>query len=85
MTKNFFYKIKHRLSITIIKILCFIIDIYRYTISFFIGRQCRFLPTCSEYTKEALQKHGIIKGFLLSIKRISKCHPFGQNGFDPVP
>ncbi|MCL2504795.1 MAG: membrane protein insertion efficiency factor YidD [Alphaproteobacteria bacterium] len=70
---------------TTVNIMCFLIDIYRHTVSFFIGRQCRYLPTCSEYTKEALRKHGVIKGTVLGIKRISKCRPLGGSGFDPVP
>ena len=46
---------------------------------------CRFQPTCSHYSKEALEKHGLLKGGMLSIKRISKCHPWGDSGYDPVP
>jgi putative membrane protein insertion efficiency factor len=50
-----------------------------------IGPKCRFTPTCSQYAITALQKHGLIKGTLLAIKRISKCHPGGGSGYDPVP
>lgn len=46
---------------------------------------CRFYPTCSEYTKEAINKYGFIKGWFLGIKRIIKCNPFGGSGYDPVP
>lgn len=46
---------------------------------------CRYLPTCSEYSLESLKEHGIIKGGYLSIKRISHCHPLGGHGYDPVP
>ena len=46
---------------------------------------CRFNPTCSEYAKEALTKYGAWKGFILAIKRIGSCHPWGGNGYDPVP
>ena len=46
---------------------------------------CRYLPTCSEYSLESLKEHGIIKGSYLSIKRISHCHPLGGHGYDPVP
>ena len=49
------------------------------------GNGCRFTPTCSHYTIEAVEKHGAIKGTLLGIKRFSKCHPFGTSGYDPVP
>jgi hypothetical protein len=46
---------------------------------------CRYTPTCSQYTLEALEKHGLIKGGKLAIKRIMSCHPFGGSGYDPVP
>jgi len=47
--------------------------------------KCRFIPTCSEYTKESIQKYGTLKGLKLGFKRILKCHPFGSHGYDPVP
>lgn len=46
---------------------------------------CRFVPTCSQYAMEALQKHGPLKGLYLSIRRILRCHPWGGSGYDPVP
>ena len=58
---------------------------YQLIISPLIGQNCRYLPTCSEYTIECLEKFGIIKGTFLSLKRISKCHPWGNHGYDPVP
>ena len=71
------------------KILIFIIKIYQYFISPFLGNRCRFLPTCSEYFIEALRSHGFSVGFKLGIKRILKCHPFkklgGSHGLDFVP
>lgn len=60
--------------------------IYRHSISLFVGRQCRFLPTCSAYADEALQKYGLAKGGSLALRRLCKCHPFSkESGFDPVP
>tara|TARA_B100000579_G_C22820926_1_gene850584 strand:+ start:1100 stop:1348 length:249 start_codon:yes stop_codon:yes gene_type:complete len=63
----------------------YLIKIYQYFISPLIGQNCRYLPTCSEYSIQSLKQHGIIKGTLYSIKRISRCHPLGGHGFDPVP
>jgi len=62
-----------------------LIKIYQYIISPAIGPKCRFTPTCSQYSIEALKKHGLIKGAWLSVKRISKCRPGGGHGYDPVP
>ena len=58
---------------------------YQYSISPLIPPRCRYTPTCSEYTIEAVKKHGILKGGLLAIKRIGSCHPWGGSGYDPVP
>ena len=60
------------------------IKIYRYFISPLIGPSCRYLPTCSEYSIEALKTYGFTKGIFLSVKRIISCHPWGNSGFDPV-
>ena len=60
------------------------IKIYKYLISPLIGPSCRYLPTCSEYSIEALKTYGLSKGLLLSLKRIMSCHPWGNSGFDPV-
>tara|TARA_B100000214_G_C23868046_1_gene581236 strand:- start:268 stop:510 length:243 start_codon:yes stop_codon:yes gene_type:complete len=65
--------------------LILIIKTYQLFISPIIGQNCRYLPTCSEYTVECLKKFGTIKGIYLSFKRISKCHPWGSHGYDPVP
>ena len=66
---------------------CKLIDIYQICISPFTGGKCacRFTPTCSEYAKQSIQKYGFIRGVFLGIKRISKCHPGGEYGYDPVP
>jgi len=62
-----------------------LIRIYQTFISPLLPSTCRFHPTCSQYSIEALQKHGIWKGSILAIKRISQCHPWGGKGHDPVP
>ena len=61
------------------------IRIYQLFLSPIIGQNCRFLPTCSEYTKVCLKQYGMITGSFISIKRICKCHPWGGHGYDPVP
>ncbi|MFL2629104.1 MAG: membrane protein insertion efficiency factor YidD [Flavobacteriaceae bacterium] len=63
----------------------FIIKVYQKFISPVLLPSCRFSPTCSQYSIEALNKHGFLKGLWLSLKRILKCHPFGGSGYDPVP
>ena len=65
-------------------ILIKLIKYYQYLISPLIGHSCRYLPTCSEYSIEALKTFGFFKGLSLSIKRILSCHPWGNSGFDPV-
>ncbi|MDT4010784.1 MULTISPECIES: membrane protein insertion efficiency factor YidD [Staphylococcus] len=67
------------------KLLLGLIWIYQHFISPLTPPTCRFYPTCSNYTKEAIEIHGPIKGTWLGIKRISKCHPLHKGGFDPVP
>ncbi|MBX9891224.1 MAG: membrane protein insertion efficiency factor YidD [Chitinophagaceae bacterium] len=62
-----------------------LIRFYQYVISPMIGPKCRYTPTCSAYAHEAINKHGPLKGLWLAIKRISKCHPWGGHGYDPVP
>jgi uncharacterized protein len=66
-------------------ILKFLIKIYQYGISPFLGGNCRFYPTCSEYALEAIEIHGALKGSWLAIKRILRCHPYNEGGCDPVP
>ena len=67
------------------KFLILLIRIYQVTLSPFIGRNCRYTPTCSNYGIEAIQKYGAIKGGWLTIKRILSCNPWGGSGYDPVP
>lgn len=67
------------------KLFVVIIRIYQLSISPFLGANCRYTPTCSQYSIEAIEKHGPFKGGWLAIKRISSCHPWGGHGHDPVP
>ncbi|MBW7847785.1 MAG: membrane protein insertion efficiency factor YidD [Bacteroidales bacterium] len=62
-----------------------LIRVYQYTLSPYIGRSCRYTPTCSQYSVEAIRKYGILKGGRLALKRIGSCHPWGGSGYDPVP
>jgi len=61
-----------------------LIKVYKFLLSPLLGDNCRYFPTCSDYSIESLQKHGLSKGLLLSFKRILSCHPWGKGGFDPV-
>lgn len=58
---------------------------YQLLISPILGPRCRFMPTCSQYALEALRIHGILRGVGLTIKRIGRCHPGSEGGYDPVP
>lgn len=61
-----------------------LIKIYQNYISAIFGKKCRFNPSCSQYTYEAIEKYGVLKGILIGIKRILKCHPFHPGGNDPL-
>ena len=69
----------------ITKLLIGMIDIYQRFFSLLLESNCRFYPTCSHYLKEAIQLHGPIKGMMLGINRLSKCHPWHEGGMDLVP
>lgn len=61
------------------------VRIYQYTLSPLLGNNCRFSPTCSNYMIGAVQEWGLLKGVWMGLKRISRCHPWGGSGYDPVP
>lgn len=63
----------------------FLVKSYQLLLSPYIPAACRYTPTCSAYTLEALKKHGLLKGGWLAAKRIASCHPWGGSGYDPVP
>ncbi|HMN23236.1 MAG TPA: membrane protein insertion efficiency factor YidD [Ignavibacteriaceae bacterium] len=79
--KNIFHTILKLLAVPFI----LLIKIYQLLISPLFPSSCRYSPTCSHYTLEALKKYGLFKGSWLGIKRISRCHPWGGSGYDPVP
>ena len=66
------------------KICILLIEFYQKNISSIIGPKCKFYPTCSEYTKQAIEKYGVIKGIIKGIKRILRCNPFSKGGYDPL-
>jgi uncharacterized protein len=61
------------------------IRLYQVVLSPFLGKQCRFYPTCSNYTREAIDKYGLLKGISLGDRRLLRCHPFHPGGIDHVP
>jgi len=62
-----------------------LIRVYQATLSPLLGNHCRFHPTCSDYAFQAISKHGLARGIFLGLRRILRCHPFHEGGFDPVP
>ena len=67
------------------KLALILIKIYQSFISPLLGPHCRYVPTCSEYAREALEKYGFVKGVYLAARRILRCNPFSKGGYDPVP
>ena len=66
------------------KILILLINFYQKGISPWLGPRCKYEPTCSEYTKQAIEKYGAIKGTIIGAKRILRCNPFSKGGYDPL-
>lgn len=62
-----------------------LVRLYQLTLSPWVGRECRFIPTCSNYSIEALERHGAIRGSYMTVCRLLRCHPLGGRGYDPVP
>jgi putative membrane protein insertion efficiency factor len=77
--------VEEKSKIVIRKVFTAPVLFYQYAISPLFPSTCRFTPTCSEYAKQAILKHGIAKGFKLAARRFSRCHPWGGSGYDPVP
>lgn len=67
------------------RILIFLIRLYRWTLSAALGPSCRFEPSCSVYAEEAIARHGAGRGGWMTVRRLSRCHPFCRGGIDPVP
>ena len=61
------------------------IRLYQWTLSPFLGRQCRFYPTCSHYAYEAIEEFGALRGSILALRRLGRCHPFHPGGVDLIP
>jgi uncharacterized protein len=67
------------------RVLLMLIAFYRKAISPFTPPSCRFMPTCSAYAEEAVRRYGAARGGWMALRRLSRCHPFGSSGYDPVP
>lgn len=74
----YWLKIMRKLALGLIKL-------YQMTLSQVTLHSCRFAPTCSQYTYEAIARHGLVKGGWLGVRRLCRCHPFHEGGYDPVP
>ena len=74
-----------RLEAVMVEGLVFLVRVYRVTLSPWLGGQCRFSPSCSDYFIRAVRKRGVVRGTLMGIWRILRCNPFSKGGYDPVP
>lgn len=68
-----------------VRLVAGLLGAYKRFVSPLLPPACRFTPTCSEYARESVVRHGVLKGLLLAVKRLGRCHPFHPGGFDPVP
>jgi uncharacterized protein len=75
----------HKAAVMVRKTVLAVLKIYKHYISRWLPRACRFEPTCSVYVYQAIQKKGLVRGIFLGAKRLLRCHPFCNGGFDPVP
>ena len=66
-------------------LLLFTLRAYQYAIRPLMGANCRFFPSCSDYAREAVERHGAVKGAWLAARRVARCHPYHPGGYDPVP
>ena len=82
---NMLHRIGRGISQALVFLLLLPIRFYQRCISPLTPPSCRFTPTCSEYARQALIKHGPVKGLYLAVRRILRCHPWGGSGYDPVP
>jgi len=77
-------KWKMKLKYYLVKLIVKTISLYQYMISPYLGKNCKYYPTCSEYAKQVIEKKGLMKGIPLSIWRIIRCNPFSHGGYDPI-
>ena len=65
-------------------LLLWVLRAYQYMLRPLLGANCRFYPSCSDYAREAIERHGAVRGSLMSVRRLLRCHPFHPGGYDPV-
>lgn len=82
---GFWKRLRHSCKRIAVAPLVVLVKFYQLCISPLTPPSCRFTPTCSQYALEALRRHGPVKGLWLTLRRLARCHPWGGNGYDPVP